>query len=138
VCVCIMAPQHKFTNCKICRLDSASKSKYFKSSLLRILKSSSKRRQKYLNKANDCFIHYMSDCCLGILTQAIHLPKHVYHKLGEYKRDIVYLVQKYPSIRHKRERLIKQSGGFLSILLPALASSLFGLVTNLISKKISK
>jgi hypothetical protein len=77
----------------------------------------------------------LGDCCTGVLSRKIQFPNSFYPQLRKHQKDLLFLAQKYPSLRRKRERLMRQNGGFLSILLPALASSLFGLVGNWISRR---
>jgi len=56
--------------------------------------------------------------------------------LSQYKKDLKLLASHRVSIRKKRAHLVRQGGGFLSLILPAIASALFGLLGNVISKKV--
>lgn len=126
--------QHKITNCSVCKLGIKARTDHFEPIIKQLCTATCKKRRTLLTNSNECLVKYLSDCCVGVLSKKIHFPHKFYPRLQEHQNDLIYLAQKYPSIRKKRERLVRQSGGFLSILLPALASSLFGLVTNLISK----
>ena len=130
--VCIMY-QHKVPTCPVCKLNIQARTNHFEPIIKQLCKATCKKRRTLLNNSNECLIKYISDCCVGVLSRKINFPNKFYPHLQKHQNDLLYLAQTYPSIRKKKERLIRQSGGFLSILLPALASSLFGLITNLVS-----
>lgn len=81
---------------------------------------------------------YICDCSKGVLHHHIRFPKDTYRKLKPYKDDLLLLVNKKTSQKAKREALVNKKGGFLPLILPALASAVFGIIGNLISKRFIK
>lgn len=134
LCHIAMAP-HNRSICPICKLNIVDRTKHFEPILKQLCKSSGERKCRFFKSCSACFIHYIGDCCFGVLKKHIQFPDAFYPKLKNHERNLLFLSNHYPSVNRKRERLTHQSGGFLSILLPALVSSLFGLVTNLISRR---
>ena len=127
--------QHKANNCSVCKADVRVRTNHFTPIIKRLCNASCKKRETLLKGSDPCLVKYLSDCCIGVLSRKIEFPHKLYPELHKYKKDLIFLAQKYPSIGRKRARLVRQSGGFLSLLLPALASSLFGFVANLITRK---
>jgi hypothetical protein len=116
----------------VCQLDSFSKTKYFLPQLQQFRRLNRSNQIEFLKKTDICFIRYLSECCDAVLRKVIRLPNKVYHKLKKHKKDLLFFANRRPSYRRKRGRLIEQRGGFIQFLLPALASSIVALGSNLI------
>lgn len=91
------------------------------------------QRKKLFEKQDKCFIKFIGECCKEVLCDHIKLPESDYKKLRRHtdiKKDLKFLASESIPIKRKRALLITKGGGFLSIILPALASSIFGLIGN--------
>jgi hypothetical protein len=73
-----------------------------------------------------------------VLKNHIRFPKTIYKRLRKYRNDILFVANKKNSLKAKRATLLDKSGGFLPLILPALASAVFGVLGNIISKKFIK
>jgi hypothetical protein len=93
-----------------------------------------KKNRKIFKTCNLCFINFVGECCKAVLCEIIPLTSETYTKLKPNRKDLLYLANENIPLHNKRARLVKQGGGFLSLILPTLASALFGYIGNLISK----
>jgi len=98
--------------------------------LRKLQKGGKSARKRFFKTADNCVIKYVGECCQAVLKEIIKLPEEVYAKLTPYKKELLYLADAKTRLRDKRKLLVKKGGGFLSLILPALASSLFGLIGN--------
>lgn len=118
-----MFPIHsKFCPCK---LDSKTRTKTFLPQLVEITRGG--RSQKKLSKVDDCLVRFLADASGAVLRTDIKLPKEYYSKISPYRDLLLFLAKKKPSIKQKRNRLLKEKGGaipFLRILATALTSAL--------------
>lgn len=122
--------------CELCRKPIKERIKYFLPQLRKICRAAKSQRHLLLQKVDHCFLHFISDCSFGILKHLIVLPKQSYKRLREFKNDIIAFGHFKTSIRKKRRLLIDKNGGFLPLILPALASAVFGVLGSLITKKL--
>ena len=104
--------------------------------LLKIIEGDENKRRNLFSTADHCFISFVGECCRAFLCEIIKVPKKNVSPLSQYKKDLKLLASHRVSIRKKRAHLVRQGGGFLSLILPAIASALFGLLGNVISKKV--
>jgi hypothetical protein len=95
-----------------------------------------KTNKDIFKTCNQCLINFVGECCRAVLCEVLPLPPHVYPKLKTHRKDLLFLANPKIPLTKKRARLIKQGGGFLSLILPALASALFGALGNIISNKV--
>ena len=103
-----------------------------------ICRAKESKQKELLKNVNNCLLQYICDCSKGVLHHHIRVPPRTYKKLSQYKDDLLLLANKQTSIRAKRAAIENKRGGFLSLILPALASALFGFIGNLVSKKLIK
>lgn len=118
----------------VCFKDSKTRTQYYLPQLRLICRQRKSKRGEIIGGSKSCVIKFIGDCCHALLKQYIKLPDTSYNKLKKYRDDILYIANNKTSIRQKRARLIEQRGGFLQFLIPALASSIAGIGSNLISK----
>jgi hypothetical protein len=104
--------------------------------LEKIMNGNLKKRKEVLKNCSHCAINFIGECCKAVLCDIIPLSNETYVKLKPHKKDLLLLADNKVSIKKKRAQLLKQGGGFLSLILPALASALFGLLGNFVSKKV--
>lgn len=124
--------------CPICKQSIKQRIIHFLPQLYKIRRAKRPHRLNLIRKADHCLLKFLSDICFGILKKVVVFPKEVYKRLSEYEPIIYKLGHKVnlPD-KTKRELLIQKDGGFLPLILPALASAVFGIIGNLIAKKIN-
>jgi hypothetical protein len=105
--------------------------------LYKLMQGVPKTNRDIFKGCSQCLITFVGECCRAVLCEVLPLPAHVYPKLKPHRKDLLLLANPKISIARKRDRLIKQGGGFLSLILPALASALFGALGNIISNKVA-
>lgn len=124
--------------CPICKKNIKNRIIHFLPQLYKIRHAKRAQRLNLIRKADHCLLKFLSDICFGILKKVVVFPKEVYKRLSEYEPVIYKLGHSTKLPDHKkRELLIQKDGGFLPLILPALASAVFGIIGNLISKKIN-
>jgi hypothetical protein len=96
------------------------------------------KRPLLLEETSNCLINYLTICCKGVLMKHITFPILLYKKLGKFRKDLLLFANNKTSLRTKRAALIEKNGGFLSFILPALASIVHETFGELISKKFIK
>lgn len=120
-----MSPKHsKFCPC---RQDSKTRTLTFLPQLEKLTQGSRTTQRKQLKKADDCLIRYLADTSGAVLRTDIKLPQDIYPKITPYRDLLLFLAKKKPSIKKKRERLLKQKGGafpLLGLIATALTSAL--------------
>ena len=94
------------------------------------------KRRAIFNHSKNCMIKFIGQCCRAVLTDVIKLLENNYKKLGKNLNDLIFLADKNKSVKSKRSLLVNQGGGFLSLILPALASALFRVLGNIFTKKV--
>lgn len=122
--------------CELCRRPMKERIKHFLPQMRKICHAKKCLRGPMLERANHCFIHFVSDCCFGVLKKFIMFPKKQYKRLKPYEGDILKFGHANLSNAKKRELLVSTKGGFLPLLLPALASAVFGILGSFITKHI--
>jgi hypothetical protein len=130
-------PKHKKKTC-ICNESAYFKTKYVLPQLRRLCRANKKKRNEMLGNVDKCFLKFLGECSEAVLKKFISLPNNCYSKLKKHLDTLLFLAEPN-SLKRKRERLINQQGGFLfSIILPALASGVISLVSQVIAKKLTK
>ena len=107
--------------------------KHYFPTLKKFRKLRKKERQKIFHNESHCFIKFIGECCKTVLCDIVKLPNSAYEKLKRHKNikeDLKYLANESIPIKQKRALLINKGGGFLSIILPVIASTIFGLIGN--------
>jgi hypothetical protein len=121
-----------------CALPMKERTAHYFPQLQKICNAKKVKKDLLLEKTSNCLIYYLSDCCKGVLKNHIRFPKRIYKKLSKFRNDILLVANKKSSLKTKRAALLQKNGGFLPLILPALASAVFGVLGNLISKKFIK
>jgi hypothetical protein len=121
----------------LCRLPIKDRTVHFFPQLQTVCNARGNHRRALLEKLPNCLLHFVSDCCKGILYNHIRFPSGSYKKLKKFKNEILLFANNKASLKSKRAALVEKKGGFLSLILPALASAIFGIVGNIISKKLT-
>lgn len=75
----------------------------------------------------------VSECAKNTLNGNVHLKPEALRQLRRHKKALRSLAAKKTSLGNKRETIMK--GGFLSILLPAVLSTLTGIIPGLFGGK---
>lgn len=119
-----------------CSLPLEERIKFFYPQITSVCRANRKRKRDLLSSAQPCFFNFVSDCSRGILQKHIQFPVHVYKKLRKFRDDLLILANRKTSNKNRKALLVDKNGGFLPLILPALASALFGLLGNVISKKL--
>jgi hypothetical protein len=123
-------PRPHSTRCR-CYEPAIQSVKYYLPILKKFPRLRREQRKKLFEEGDKCFIKFIGECCKSVLCDIIKLPEKAYKKLKRHKdikKDLKYLASDSIPVKRKRALLINKGGGFLSIILPALASSLFGLI----------
>ncbi len=96
-------------------------------SLLTKSKKDCKRCKHLIAAANSGEVAALSEACMNILQG--NVPDNHLTKLRKYRNKIRKVASKSTSVRAKKKSL--QEGGFLSVLLPIIASAASGLIGGL-------
>lgn len=110
-----------------CNQDTKTRTQTFLPQLQDLSHGSRMVQRKKLKKTDDCFIRYLADTSDAVLRTDIKLPQEEYPKIAPYQDLLLYLAKKKPSVKKKREKLLKQKGGafpLLGFLATALTSAL--------------
>jgi hypothetical protein len=124
-----------------CCASSKIATEYYQPLLKKFKRLNKAGRQKVFEECDQCFIKFIGETCKAVLCNYIKLPEYMYEKLRRHKNikeDLKYLANESIPIKRKRALLLNKGGGFLSIILPALASSLISLIGNTIANHYSK
>jgi len=124
--------------CEFCKQPIEERTESLLPHLHTVCNARKNHKCQLLKKLTKCQLQFISDCCKGILHRHITFPVETYKKLKRFRKDIILLADVKKSLKTKRAAIVKKNGGFLSLILPALATAVFSLVGNLISKKINK
>ena len=111
-----------------CHFDCKRRTQELLPQLQSLSRGSSTNRCNKIRFSKDCLIKYIADCAGAVLRTDIRLPPSKYAKLKKYKKSLIFLARKNPTIKQKRQHILQQKGGFLPILLPALVSGLAGFI----------
>jgi hypothetical protein len=94
---------------------------------LNFLRTLDKKQQKQIVMTGDIdLIKVLSGIALNLLKGNVHLTKAQIKKLKPYRKDLVYLGRKTPSIRQRKLKI--QKGGFLGAVLGLLPSVISAIV----------
>ena len=89
-----------------------------------------KQRQKQLDKISDaCIYKALNEIAIYTIEGSIKLSPQRLKKLRKFNRNIKKMSTKTNN-RTEQKKLVKQSGGFLPILIPAVASIITSLITK--------
>ena len=117
-------------DCPYCNLDTKTRAKAFLPQLENLSRASRKTLRKKLKNADDCFIRFLADSSEAVLKRKIKFPNDVYPEISPYRDLLLFLAKKRPSLKKKRQSLLKQKGGafpLLGLLATAITSALGGL-----------
>ena len=87
-----------------------------------------------LTAVDSDIIKIISEACFNTLRGNMSISQSQFKRLKKYKQTIRTLARKNVALREKRGILVRQSGGFLPLLLPILASSVGGLLSQVWNK----
>jgi len=93
-----------------------------------------KLRKSFLKEmsCNDCYFRALFEIALNISNGKLKLKAQEKKKLRKEARIIERILAK-PKSEHRRALVVKQSGGFLSIVIPAVITGLSEILRNAIS-----
>ena len=101
--------------------------------VLRVLAKGSPAVVRSIMKTADTkLIHLLSECAINVLNKNVPVTPHRKRRLAKYKREMHALSTRLPL---ERRRKTLQTGGFLSVLLPALLPTIFSAVAGLFKKR---
>lgn len=106
----------------VCRLTFKERTTHFYPQLQTICRARRIRKRDLLENVDKCLLCYICDCSQGVLRRFVRFPSAAYKKLKPYKNALLLLANRRVSAKQKRSTVATQGGGFLSILLPALAT----------------
>lgn len=96
---------------------------------VRILSLATPRARKQLIQSGDQqLINCVSECCQNILEGKVPLSPETKQKLAKHKTSIRTVAKKKTSLKKKKD--IIQKGGFLGLVLPAVAGFLGSMLLN--------
>lgn len=131
------AKRHMFKKCNLCLQSIKKRIRHFLPQLNKIRLAKRSARTDLIRNAEPCLLKFLSDICFGILKKVVIFPKRGYKRLSKFQNTIFQLGDnKNLTDDEKRELLLQKDGGFLPLIIPAIASAAFGLLGNLISKKL--
>jgi hypothetical protein len=122
-------PKKHSKSCPYCNLDTKTRAEAFLPQLECLAQGSRTVQRKKLKKADDCLIRFVADTSEAILKRDIKFPNETYPKITPYRDLLLFLAKRRPSLKKKRESLLKQRGGafpLLGLLATALTSALGG------------
>ena len=93
-----------------------------------------KRRKLLIDWASKKDIDALSEIALNTLKGNLKLSPNVFKKIQKHKRTIRLIACKKQKIS-KKKRIIKQSGGFLPLLIPAAISVVSSIVSAIKNKR---
>lgn len=95
-----------------------------------------KQRNKFIEAADESQLSAVSECVKNLLAGNIEISGKELNNLRRYKTVLRKLALRCSGKERKAERreVLKQSGGFLPMLLPLALQAVGGLVGNLFSK----
>lgn len=113
-----------------CKKDSRTRTQLFLPQLKKLLRCGKNQRVKKLKCISSCLANYIFEAVAALLRTDIKIPSTHYKKLKKHRDLLLFLAGKKHPMKEKRKRLLKQKGGILHILVPALVSGLVGLATK--------
>jgi CHAD domain-containing protein len=92
--------------------------------LTRLVKSRNKQRHRIIAKSDDELIKCLSECAENTLNSNVPLTPAQLKKLTRHKKIVRCLACKKTSLKTKRKKILKQTGGFLLPLLIPIISAI--------------
>lgn len=99
--------------------------------LRKVLRGTRTEKVEKIKNAPKCVVKYASDCAGALLQNHIQLPTEDYKKLKKHRAALHFLAKKKPSLKQKRETLIKQNGAGIPFLIPLLTAAISGITALL-------
>jgi hypothetical protein len=96
----------------------------------KFLKGTTKLRKKIFLKAPDDFIKFVGRCCKASLNNQLEISEEAQQEIEIHKDKVAFLSNNAVPILKKRTFLVKQSGGFLALILPAIFSAVLSFIGN--------
>ena len=96
------------------------------------LLSNPKLRSNILKEADEGLITALCDIIHNVLNGRINISDNDKKKLQKYKKTLRFIIKK-STLEHKKKYL-KQKGGFLQFLIPAVITGLSSIISSYISK----
>jgi hypothetical protein len=96
-----------------------------------LIASTSSKRKKYLENADDELIKLIIECCYNTLNGTLKFSPTKKEKIRKHRNLIRKIAKAGHNLKQKKKILIQSGKGVFSILLPAIIS----IVSALISKK---
>jgi hypothetical protein len=130
----------KHNKCEFCQKHISQRLNKYEHIIKQLSVAKPSKRRKLLEKADCCLIKILCECALNVLKGNISLNKDHIRKLSPHVNTLIKLSKPRNSLNnlHRKQKLLIKKGGFLSIILPALVSTLSGLVGSTVSKLINK
>lgn len=100
--------------------------------LKQLKRLSRKNKKKFIANCDKDFVHCICECVKNLLKGRLPLKNNHLKALARHKQSLRQLALKKTSLVKRKQ--ILQRGGFLSLLLEPLVSSIISLATNGISK----
>jgi hypothetical protein len=94
----------------------------------RLVKGRNKQRLKIISKCDDELIKCLSECAQNTLNSNVPLTPNQLKKLACHKKIVRCLACKNTTLKAKRKKILKQTGGFL---LPLLVPILTAILQNI-------
>ena len=94
------------------------------------IKDPNLRKKVLVEVSDDCLYKALKEIAINTVGNKVPLTKVIKNQLKKYRKNIIDL-SKNTQNKIKRKKLVVQSGGFLPILIPAIAS----IITTLLAKK---
>lgn len=128
---------HRRKECSFCTKEPGYRLKKYVELLKKIAFGERRARQAVLRRADPCLVNLLRECVLNFLYNKIQVPEEEKkRKLRRYAWNLTELVRPKTSLRRSRE-LLRQSGGFLPVILPALISLVTGIAGEAIGRSIA-
>lgn len=102
--------------------------------LIALAKGDRALQRHILRYSSDKLIRLLAQIASNVLLGNIPLTQSQFRQVSRYKSILYKLRKPGTSIKHKRQLLVNQTGGFLSIILPLVASAIGGLVSSVLGK----
>jgi hypothetical protein len=92
--------------------------------LQRLVKSCNKRRGRIISKCDDELLKCLCECAQNTLNSNVPLTPAQLKKLARHKKIVRELACKKTTLKAKRKKLLKQTGGFLLPLLVPIITAI--------------
>lgn len=126
--------------CTFCCKGIGYRLKKYVVQLQQMANGSPKVRRNMLQKADPCFIGLLRECVINVLRKRVDgvgTSTRDRKKLSRYAPKLVRLAKPKTSLRKSRQ-LLKQTGGFLPIILPAILSLITSVAGDAIGRTLKR